>query len=257
MTAALATPSADPTRSKEIAKIKIGAKALALTDDSYRDLLERLTGHRSAAELNFGQRMAVIDHLKGLGAYRRRSARRAGERPLAEGAQASKIRALWLALHHLGEVIEPSEQALMRFVERSAGIAALQWLDPKAADTVIRALKGWCERVGFRQPTPAEARRLDAARAIAGMAPGGMPLAAKVALIDAQWRALIAAGAMRTGSFARLDTWLFRRGFGVSHPQWLSPSQADRAIELLGQWVRREGVRKAKSDKKDGADAAV
>lgn len=61
-------------RTAEIARIKIGCgpKGLALDDDTYRALLERLTGKRSAALLNWQERKRVIDHLNGVSPATRR-----------------------------------------------------------------------------------------------------------------------------------------------------------------------------------------
>lgn len=57
----------DAKRKQELGLIHAGKKALALDDDTYRDLLEKLTGQRSAADLNWQQRKAVIDHLRASG----------------------------------------------------------------------------------------------------------------------------------------------------------------------------------------------
>lgn len=60
--------NATQLRNAEIARIKIGCgpKGLALDDDTYRALLERLTGKRSAADLTWQERKRVIDHLNGV-----------------------------------------------------------------------------------------------------------------------------------------------------------------------------------------------
>lgn len=60
--------SATQLRNAEIATIKIGAKSLDMDDDTYRFMLERITGKRSAADLDWQQRKAVIDYLKSRGA---------------------------------------------------------------------------------------------------------------------------------------------------------------------------------------------
>lgn len=58
--------SRDPRRNAELAKIHLLAKSAGLDDDAYRDVLERLTGQRSAAKLTEGQRARVLDHLQKL-----------------------------------------------------------------------------------------------------------------------------------------------------------------------------------------------
>ena len=75
--------------------------------------------------------------------FRPKPAKRAGTRPLAPGRQPRKMRALWLALYHLGEVRDPSEAALAAFAKRITGIDALQFLEPHEANAVIEGLKSW------------------------------------------------------------------------------------------------------------------
>lgn len=240
-------------RRAALAKVHIAAKALALDDGTYRALLRRVTGKESARDMDDGELGRVIEELKRLGwrdpGFRRGRTTRAGGRPLAAGAQAAKIRALWLDLYHLGEVEDSSEEALARFVERTAGVAALQWLDPRSADKAIRALRGWLKRVGFEAPTAERVRRVDEWRAAAALQAGGYRLALKVALLEAQWQRLRAAGALRHGEFAHLGTWLRRHGVAAAH--FLDERRADRAIEELGEWVRR-----ARRESKNGDDAA-
>lgn len=54
-------------RGREIGWIKAGQKALDLDDDTYRALLQRMTGYRSAKELNASERKAVLDEMERLG----------------------------------------------------------------------------------------------------------------------------------------------------------------------------------------------
>jgi len=50
-----------------LAKIHIAKKELALSDEDYRDLLERVTGHRSAAEIDPDQVAILQRELRRLG----------------------------------------------------------------------------------------------------------------------------------------------------------------------------------------------
>lgn len=58
-------------RRKELAKIHVLTKSAGLDEDTYRDVLERLTGQRSAARLTDAQRATVLDHLQKLTAGKR------------------------------------------------------------------------------------------------------------------------------------------------------------------------------------------
>lgn len=125
----------------------------ALDDDSYRDLLARETGRRSAKELTLDQAGRVIDRLKVLSGGSQ-SPVRAKEKPLAEGALkldgpfVELCRSLWIAGYNLGVIADRSDRALVAFVEHQTGIQSLNWLrDPADAAKAIEALKAWINRV--------------------------------------------------------------------------------------------------------------
>ena len=141
----------DPLRNSKIAKIKIASKTLSLEDDSYRALLKRVTGKESCAGMTSADLDLVLEEFKRLGF--KPVKRRAGNRKMADSAQAAKIRALWLCLYQMGAVTDPSETALAHFVKRSCGIDDLHWIQPGTADQVIKALRGWMVRLGFEFPT--------------------------------------------------------------------------------------------------------
>ena len=59
------TPVVD--RNRQLGRIHAGKKALGLDDDTYRCLLERVTGKRSSADMTHLERQAVITELVRLG----------------------------------------------------------------------------------------------------------------------------------------------------------------------------------------------
>lgn len=234
----------DANRNALIAKVHVAKNDLALRDDTYRQVLKRMTGKRSAADCSNQQLDQVIEEFKRLGwkpNYRRR---RAGPRPMAEGPQAGKARALWLALYHLGEIEDPSEATLAGFARRVTKQEALQWLDADQLNKVIEGLKDRCTRAGFVAPTPDRLKQINGARRGAGQGALGIGFAAKCNLIEALWNRLIKAGAFEHGEYARLGTWL-KKSWSVAAPQFLNPRDADMAIERLGSWLRK--VKAAKS----------
>lgn len=134
-----------------IGKIHVARKQMALHEDSYRAILKRVTGKDSCGRMDVAELDKVLAEFKRLG-FKPKGGKRAGTRKQADSAQAAMIRALWLDLYHLGAIKDPSEEALGAFVKRSCGIPALQWVDTYKADTVIKALRGWLQRVGFEPP---------------------------------------------------------------------------------------------------------
>ena len=141
-----------------IAKIHVGKKQLAMADDSYRAMLKRITGKDSSAGMTLKQLEDVVDEFKRLGF--KKKPKRSGARKMAGGGLPSKIRALWLNLYHLGEINDPSEDALAAYARRMTKVSALQWLKPYQADMVIRGLRGWLERVGYKHPVQEDVKAL-------------------------------------------------------------------------------------------------
>ncbi len=66
--------------------------------------------------------------------------------PRAQDPQSRKIRALWLNLHKIGEVRDPSERALAAFLKRMTGRPFLQWTTSAQKSKVIESLKLWMDR---------------------------------------------------------------------------------------------------------------
>jgi len=228
-----------PEKRAMLGKVHIAKKDLALEEDSYRDLLERVTGKRSAAGLRQAELHDVIEELKRLGWKAKKTGpKRAGKRKLAQGDQAAKIRALWLDLWHLGEIRDPSEDALAAFVARVTGVEALQWIDGDQADRVIKALRGWLTRIGFAFPGAETREAILVWRTAAGLELVPEGFADKVAMLQCQWKRIQDSGTMKFAFFAALGQWCAKT-YGPAAPYFLSPEQADKAIEELGRWVRK------------------
>lgn len=153
---------ASPNRRSLIAKVHIAAQDLALTEDTRRELMHRVTGFRSSADCTEAQLVAVLDEYRRLGwtpkvqaAGRRRrgaapAAARPGRRP-ANTPIAKKCRAMWISLHQLGVVQDASEMALEAFAKRQLGVEALQWADPGQAFRLVEGLKAMANRAGWDQ----------------------------------------------------------------------------------------------------------
>lgn len=207
-------------RNRLLSAIHAAKRRLGLDDDTYRDMLERLTGERSAKALNEKDLHEVLSHLNGAGAkgfYAGRPVRAAGgpNAPLVR-----KIRALWLSLYHLGAVEDARESALLAFVERQTGKQAMEFLKPAEHNLVIEALKAWAAREGVVWDERGDAQA-SVARAI--------------------WNRLAEEGAVRIDDPGALDAWAVRV---LRHPHrcgfgQLPPAAQNRAIAELGRWLKR------------------
>lgn len=130
--------------SADLAKIHIAKKQLAMDDDAYRAMLKNIGGVESAKDLSQSAVGRVLAHLKRCGF---KAVAKKSDRKQADDAQSRKIRALWLQLHQLGAVRDPSEQALAAWIRRMGKVDALQWLPTDVASKAIEELKQWIKRV--------------------------------------------------------------------------------------------------------------
>lgn len=121
-------------RNADLARIHILKKELGFDDDTYRDVLERVTGVRSSAKLDAAARGQLLAEL------RRLSGKSSGFSK-APKAYVRKIWAVWAELKRDGIWREADRQSLVNFVEKMTGKKSPDWLTYSEASTVIEALK--------------------------------------------------------------------------------------------------------------------
>jgi len=159
MTAA-ARHQVSPNRRAMLAKVHLAAKELGLDDDARRDVIERVTGHRSSADCSDAQLDQLVAEFRRLGfkprpatgapqtgaAFRRPAVPKPATSPIA-----MKARAMWKSLDNLGAVRNGSEAALEAFAKRQLHVDRLQWADQSQGYRLIEALKAMAEREGWSQ----------------------------------------------------------------------------------------------------------
>ena len=155
--------SGSQNRRSMIAKVHIAKAQLGLNDDDYRAVLLRVGGALSAADLSDAKLADVIAEFSRKGFTAK--ARKPGKPRPADHPVALKARAMWISLHQLGEIDNPSEAALEAFACRQLGVDRFQWADQARGYKLIEALKAMAQRAGWDQ-------RLD-----------GVPVAAKVLVL--------------------------------------------------------------------------
>jgi phage gp16-like protein len=134
------------------AKINIGRQQLGLCEDGYRQMLFDSTGQLSLRDCSEQQLEAMLALLrsKGFQPTPRGGAKRAAQHPVAR-----KARALWISLHQLGVVHNPSEHALEAFAKRQLGCEKLVWAKQSHGHRLIEALKDMGAKKGWRFDDPA------------------------------------------------------------------------------------------------------
>lgn len=126
------------SRRDELAVIHIRKGQLGLDDETYRDLLERVAGVRSAKALDAAGRAKVLDELARLGAkpYRGRKRRRKVNAPEEKARLIAKIEAM------LAEAERPLEyaEAILRKMTKHEHRTPLAWASPPQLHDIVAAL---------------------------------------------------------------------------------------------------------------------
>ena len=126
------------SRRDELAVIHIRKGQLGLDDETYRDLLERVAGVRSAKALDAAGRGQVLDELARLGAkpYRGRKRRWKVNAPEEKARLIAKIEAM------LAEAERPLEyaEAILRKMTQHEHRTPLAWASPAQLHDVVAAL---------------------------------------------------------------------------------------------------------------------
>lgn len=143
----------DVERTRLIRLIHVAKRDLRMVDADYRQAVLTASGGRaeSSADLSIAELEKLVSHLKRCG-FKVRTAGKSQpvkptfSRPLAGDPESRKIRALWLMLHELKAVENPSEAALAAYVKRVVKVDALQWINGLQAEILIETLKKWALR---------------------------------------------------------------------------------------------------------------
>lgn len=140
------------SRQTELAQIHIAKKQLDMDEDTYRMMLNNITGHNSTRDMDLQDRYRVLAHLKKIGFKSKRGKKRLS--PKSKGTQLDVIRAIWIEMAKDGYIKDGSETALDHWVARMTarynkgkGIDSVAWLDEFTAQRVLEALKKWQRRL--------------------------------------------------------------------------------------------------------------
>ena len=155
---------AAPQRNRLIGAVHAAKKAASLDDDTYRGMLARVTGKSSAKDCSDFELRNVLDHMNGNTGASGQRTRFAP--PKTTSPTARKARALWISLHGLGAIKEPSEAALRAWVKRQYHVDDLAFVRPSQSFAVIEGLKQWCARLGVDWSMDPDPRRCVIARQV-------------------------------------------------------------------------------------------
>ncbi len=129
-----------------LAKVHIARKELRLDDDTYRAVIQRVTGRDSASLCSDAQ----LDSL--LAEFKRQGFKPKSRRPFSDKPLVQKIYAIWKDMQPMLD--DASDTALRGFVRRQTrsavhpdGVSAPEFLNAPDANRVIEGLKGWRARL--------------------------------------------------------------------------------------------------------------
>ncbi len=124
--------------------IHVAKRQLGLDEETYRTVLRTVGGAASTKDMDMTHLIRVLDHLKRAGFQVKPKGQPGARNIYIDSEQARKVRALWLFLHTLGVVQDPSEKALAEFVKRIAHVDDLRFVRDYVP--LIEALKKWAMR---------------------------------------------------------------------------------------------------------------
>ncbi|HHR6503091.1 TPA: gp16 family protein [Providencia alcalifaciens] len=142
------------TNDQLVRLIHIAKSKLKLDDDTYRAMLITATGKDSCRKMRHGELQLAYDAFVERGFKRSFKKHKPRVKPGLNGgdkaAEISKIRAIWITMHRHGFIVDSSEEALNKFVQRQTkrlnngiGVNELGWLDGELAYQVLESLKQW------------------------------------------------------------------------------------------------------------------
>lgn len=218
-----------PTQIRQIHAIKTRTR---LDEASYRAMLDGY-GVSSSKYLTRDDADRLLRRLRDIPGAERPPA----ERTASAGPYARKLQALWIAGHNLGLVRERSDAAMHAFVARQTGIEHTRFLrEARAASAAIQGLKAWLERDGgVDWPARTDDPGLDA-------------MAAKRAVLRAQWRRAAALGLVRLpnpndpddglAEYVALKVRGNSRRFSSIEDATVTSDELDAGSAALGRWLR-------------------
>lgn len=224
--------AADPRRLL-IAKLHIAPKQLGIEKEDYRDILARVTGKRSSADMDMGELSDVLAEFERLGftsSARSGAQRKPQAEARVENPSTRKALALWISLYQLGVVRNPRRSALETFAARQMKCERMAWMRQSESYKLIEALKNMAERNGWAQ------RGLDGEALSVEQLQRGLC----IAILGR----LKAAGVARQDMTVESATFVFgglRQGRDAIC--W------KRASASMGDWLRKAGLARAEEDR--------
>jgi phage gp16-like protein len=144
----MASGTTKNSKKKLIQLVHVGKSKLGWDDAAYRAFLYGVCGKESAADMSERQLKEALQSMRKLGFEQIPSRVKPSEKGRASMAQLEYIKGMWAKCAR-----NKSEKALLQFVKRIAHVSALRFLDEKAAQDIILALRDMMVKAGYDPDT--------------------------------------------------------------------------------------------------------
>ena len=139
-------------RKKKISMIKMAQKQLAIPDDAYRAMLQRISGQNSCTCLSIAQLDKVLDEMIKKG-FKIKPKNPSYSAPVktptyVQSDERDKVLSMWIALADIGVVKNRSDHALARYCYKITG--KQHWHFEADYMPIIEGLKGWYYREALK-----------------------------------------------------------------------------------------------------------
>lgn len=126
-------PASKPiNRNRMIAAVHAAAKEAGLDEDTRRDLMERETNKRSAADCTNFELSKILDAINGI---------KRGDKKRFKAAESPLVRKIWAIWKDLKKLDLVHAETPHGFAKRITGTDRIEWAKPEDLAKVVEALK--------------------------------------------------------------------------------------------------------------------
>ena len=135
------------SKNNTLAKIHIAKKDLGLDDNTYRQMLQTITGKSSAKTLTLTECDRVLAHCKKLGWIPKASTKPKATDKDWRAPRIKLIHNLWEQLGKAGVLRNPTHEGLLSFCKPLMTVPKLEWATSQALNNIVEVLKARQARV--------------------------------------------------------------------------------------------------------------
>lgn len=137
-------------KSKYFQLINIAKNELGMSEDDYRALVKRISGHESLKSCSYDHLKAILKELEAKGFKVKPKAKPKHSKPHGSAIH-NKALSLWIQLAKTGALRDHSDDAFNKYCLRFTKASHWRFMGDDEAAKVIESLKSWIQRVKEEQ----------------------------------------------------------------------------------------------------------